>query len=123
MKNSISHNPYAELLHIDVVKPFSEEDQPFIDEIHAVMKKYGKTDRFGLSLLHKHFEVNEGEMLLETCDPERRSLMIQPQKMDKMDAPHLIETNWRFDQGARLVCWQVCKGIEEHLAEHHYHWF
>lgn len=92
---------------IDEVAPFSESDQACFDEIRSVLEKHGALQRFGLTLLHDHFDIAEDEVLVEDIDAENRILTSRPQKITgTVDA---IETSWRLDdpQG-RSRCRSVC---------------
>lgn len=78
---AIVHN---HLPHGDVVEQFSENDRECFEEIRDVLKRHGKLDRFGITLLHKHFELQEDEMLVENVDEENRIQTIQPMKKTKL---------------------------------------
>ena len=96
------------LKDIDDVVPFNPEtDQPLFDEIKAVLAKHGALHRFGLTLLHKHFDVYEGERMVENCDVESRTLTLRPTKVPLAANESYIETNWRFDTDSLLVN-QLC---------------
>ena len=101
---------HENLLDIDDVEIFSpKRDQPIFDEIKAVLERHNAQSRFGVCLLHRHFDVNEGEMLLEECDAENRTLTIQPVNMRQRSDLTYIETNWRFDlEGASQGCTSIC---------------
>lgn len=43
---------YQGLPHIDDVAPFSDADRACLNEVRAVLDRYGKTNRFGICLLH-----------------------------------------------------------------------
>jgi hypothetical protein len=45
------------ILDIDKVETYSENDRPLFDELFKILKKYDATNRFGVSLLHKHFNI------------------------------------------------------------------
>lgn len=99
---------HAGLIDIDDTEPFNpDKDQPLFDDIKAVLAKHGALHRFGVTLLHKHFDVFEGERLIESCNTESRTLTIQP--LDKPLGPDetYVGTNWRFDTGTPLVN-QLC---------------
>ncbi len=73
------------LPHGDDVEPFSENDLACFEEIRDVLKKHNKLGRFGLTLLHKHFELQDDEMLVENTDEERRIQVIQPMKKSEVE--------------------------------------
>lgn len=59
---------------IDAIEPLNEKDLPCIQEIQQVLEKYGSRGRFGLHLLHEHFDVAPDEAMVETVDYENRIL-------------------------------------------------
>ena len=85
------------LRDIDTVAPRSEADQACFNEIREVLKKHGAESRFGVTLLHRHFDVYEDEVLVETCDSGNRTLTLKPTKIEELGTLKLKETNWRLD--------------------------
>lgn len=100
------------LIDIDDAEPFDpQRDQPLFDEIKAVLARHNALHRFGVTLLHKHFDVYEGEKMVETCDAETRQLTIRPMAERPGSDESYVETNWRFDTGSRVVnqrCFADC---------------
>ena len=88
------------LQNIDEVHPFGKEanDEACFNELREVLKKHNKLERFGMCLLHKHFDVTSDEILVESCDTQNRTLTIQPEKanINNEGNENLMETNWRF---------------------------
>lgn len=78
------------------VEPLGEADRACLEEVRALVR-HNCLDRFGINLLHEHFQLGADEMLMETCDPERRTLTIQPELIaGNRAAGRVIETNWHF---------------------------
>jgi len=106
----LSTNPYEELRHIDDTQEPLAEEQAQLERLAAFMAEEGMTEKFGITLLHKHFEVADDEMLIETCDPEKRTLMIRPVKKEElanlMDG--FRQTQWRYDGAFGLCCVLIC---------------
>lgn len=48
---------WGEINHIDNVRPIDDEDLPCLNEIFEILKKHNCIDRFGVALLHKHFDL------------------------------------------------------------------
>ena len=90
---------HAGLLDIDDVKPFSDEDKQCFTELQEVLERHGALQRFGISLLHTHFPIHEGEVLVEECDEETRTLKLMPMKRSGINEETLMQTNWRLDTG------------------------
>lgn len=107
-----STNPYETLQDISEVRPLEKtgKDAAMMNELFQVLRKYDAVDRIGVNLLHDHFEVNDGEVMIETHDEETRTLTIKPYRNANLKESEieLQETNWRFDEGGSVVAMQVC---------------
>jgi hypothetical protein len=71
---------WADLNHIADVRPIDETDAPCLEEVRAVLEKHNALDRFGIALLHNHFDLADDEMMLETTDADRREHLVRPVK-------------------------------------------
>lgn len=99
---------WSKLPNIDVVVPLGEDDQRCLDELRAVLDKHGKLSRFGIALLHRHFEIAKNEILLEFCDPVERTLTTLPVVKTDPRAANTIQTIFRFDDAAGTDCQRYC---------------
>ncbi|MBA6433946.1 MULTISPECIES: hypothetical protein [Streptomyces] len=70
------------------------QDAEFVRDLIAVLEKHGNLDRFGLCLLHDHFPLATDEVLVETNDPEARTLQIRVEKAN--GTRHAKPSQWRF---------------------------
>lgn len=96
---------YQDLPDIEKVIPRSQEDEACFQEVRAVLEKHGKLQRFGLCLLHNHFDLAADEVMAETCDDANRTLTIRPVKASQVGEGKTIETIWRMDtMQAQLCC-------------------
>lgn len=75
---------WSEFQDIDDVEPMNDSDGECLAEVRNVLKKHDMLNRFGVALLHKHFDLSEDEILLETSDNDARTLILKPTK--KADA-------------------------------------
>lgn len=92
------------------IEPVSDADRVCLDEVRAVLARHGHLDRFGLTLLHDHFALEDSELLVETCDSDARTLTIAPEVVDAADPGfRLIATNWRFSPEGDVIAGLVCK--------------
>lgn len=82
---------------IDDVAPWSPADQALFAELRTVLERHGAVSRFGVTLLHKHFDVTADEVLVEVCDIESRTLTTRPRAKSEISGKNVIETNWRLD--------------------------
>src|SRR4051794_17592187 len=62
------------------IEPLGARDEACLADLYSVLERHGALDRFGLTLLHDHFEVDDAEILIETCDPESRTLSISVER-------------------------------------------
>ncbi|EWC60764.1 hypothetical protein UO65_3905 [Actinokineospora spheciospongiae] len=89
--------PLPALPDIDDVPPLTEADRPCFDDLRAVLAEHGMLGRFGIALLHEHFEVADDEILVETIDVATRTLVSRPEKIADLGAYASVETSWRLD--------------------------
>lgn len=75
-------------------RPLGAGDEAFLKDIRAVFSKHGNMGRFGLCLLHEHFEMGSDEVLLETHDKQSRTLTMVPVKNDSGMVAK--ETSWHL---------------------------
>ena len=99
MTGSAIATAHSGLLDIDEVKPLSDDDKQCIAELKDVLERHGALQRFGVTLLHNHFPVYEGELRVEECDEETRTLTLKPMSRESLDEGTLMQTNWRLDTG------------------------
>jgi hypothetical protein len=97
---------WANLEDIDEVERLNPGDYECLAEVREVLKKHGKRDKFGVALLHKHFDLAEGEVLMEKADPKERVLTIKPVKQKK--AGTTTETIWKLVDGDNPTACQFC---------------
>lgn len=101
----------ARLPDIDDVVPLADADEQLIAELRGVLDRHGAVQRFGITLLHQHFDVTDDEVLVETVDPTTRTLTIRPESAAQFEGMKSIETQWRLDDPhGMLRCVQVCPG-------------
>jgi hypothetical protein len=86
-------------------RPLGLGDEAFVSELYDVLHKHGNLGRFGLCLLHDHFDVAGDEILLESNDPGTRTLNLEVIK--KGDLPPAKFTSWRIG-GANAEALTAC---------------
>lgn len=102
---------------ITEVVELNENDLPVMDEIYQVLKKHNALKRFGVTLLHEHFDVADDEVLIELTNRKSRTQTIQPVKKDNPLLSDAIETSWRLDTGVPVMSCKCIKFGGSH--EHH----
>jgi len=110
------------LKSIDKVEPINENVADCLAEIREVLCKHAKLDRFGIALLHSHFTLGDGEIMLETCDVQSRTLTTKPTKCD-LAVDNVIGTVWALQDShtaTMAYCKQYCRrSLLGHDTGHH----
>lgn len=105
----VAPTQWADLKDIHEVEPLHEADYDCLTEVRDVLKKHGKQQRFGVALLHKHFDMDEDEILVEHTDVANRVLTIRPTPANA--AGETVQTIWMLGDGgpqSMLGCQQYC---------------
>lgn len=89
---------------IDDALALDESDSRCLDEIREVLERNGKEKRFGVSLLHHHFQLSDDEVLVEHCDIKKRTLVTAPLKASAISDRYFRPTVWRFDGHQAHIC-------------------
>lgn len=110
-------NAFAGLPDIADVIPRSAADDALFAELAAVLNKHSARDRFGVVLLHTHYPIADGEMLVEETDVETRTQTIRPAPGRPADT---IETAWRLGPQGQAITNCVCPVDRngDHLGNH-----
>ncbi|NBC14279.1 MAG: hypothetical protein GVY09_13255 [Gammaproteobacteria bacterium] len=130
MTDSASHlviraMEWASLNDIGDVEPLNISDNDCLQELYEVLCRHGKSTRFGITLIHKHFDMSDDEVLIEQTDESRRTLTLSPEKLNSERIANSIETSWMFSQenGEKImtVCYRRCdKGVFGEHKRNHY---
>lgn len=111
---------WAETPDIDEALPYSPEDEQCFREIRDILKKHNALDRFGLTLIHKHFDIAPDEAMVEYTDHENRTLITKPIKKTDFDPDEFTVTNWRLTEGdvvAERTC-HCARTSDSHTGGH-----
>lgn len=98
------------LPEIHDVMPLGTQDRACLEAVREVLAKHECLDRFGLSLLHKHFEMAADEILVEEVDEKTRTLVTKPVSVMVLsaDLETGIATQWHWKRNADGAFEQVC---------------
>ena len=109
---SIQATNWSALEDIHDVRKISDEDTECLREVREVLKKYQAIDRFGVTLLHKHFELSENEVLFETTDAVQRTQTVRPLSSEaNEDRDTLTITALRFTgEDSAAIPYTYCRG-------------
>jgi hypothetical protein len=113
---------WSELIDIHDVEPLGENDYGCLEEIRDVLKRHGKQERFGVMLVHKHFDVAADEVMMEYTDIASRVQTIKPIKKAELTG-NSIQTSWILQDGGietmlacNTQCWKNIHG--NHVTNH-----
>jgi hypothetical protein len=116
---------WASAKDIQEVEPISDKDSEVLRQLREVLLKNNAIDRFGVTLIHKHFDLQENEQLVEFTDIENRQLTIQP--VSEGEGINTIETSWKFSADARVMevntvcvlrCYYDSQSTPQHVGKH-----
>jgi len=109
---------WSSLADVDDVKPVGDQDYVVLEEIRQVLAKHGSTERFGICLLHRHFDVAPGEVAVEYTDTASRISTVRVEQHGPEG--DYLQTMWRFGQGPEGVraCVRRCNFSDGHKNEH-----
>src|SRR6202012_5546254 len=71
---------WSSLPDVDDLEPVGAQDHAVLAEIADVLKRHGYTQRFGVCLLHRHFDVANHEVAMEITDVEARTSIVRVEK-------------------------------------------
>lgn len=114
----ISAMQFSKLSHIADVPPIGDVDEPCLSEIRDVLEKHGNLHRFGIALLHNHFDLSDDEIMMETTDLEKREHFVRPMKKSEIEAQGITaqSTILTFDEhGYNQYC-----GCDPRASGHHH---
>ena len=109
---------WTDVPHIDEIDGISDEDREVLEEIREVLARHDRLNKFGIALLHYHFNLNEDEILVEYCDAPNRTLTTRTLLARDMDPSGLIETIWRFDTFKGAACKKWCPKDPDNTNQH-----
>ncbi|MFG2294280.1 hypothetical protein [Streptomyces sp. NPDC048603] len=94
MTETKGYGPSRPLPRFEDAECLGPRDAEFVRDLVAVLEKHGNLDRFGLCLLHDHFPLGGDEILVETNDPQSRTLSVRVEKTGL--TRHAKASQWRF---------------------------
>lgn len=97
---------------IDAIRPLDASDQSVVDAVREVLVQHGALERFGLTLLHSHFDLEPGEVLVEQVDANARILTTRAMHLRTETRPGALQaTSFRLDAAGGTpmtvtYCWR-----------------
>ena len=101
------HNHLPDITEVSTI---DASDFACLNEIKAVLLKHQKAEKFGVNLLHKPFEIEKNEMLVETIHLADRTLITRPVIATETQKKNLVQTVWCFssDESLAKACESFC---------------
>ena len=109
---------WKNLLDVDEVEPFCQKDEIIFKEIREILERHSALNRFGINLLHRHFDLQEDECILETTDAESRRQIIEVTNAAVLQNGRVIETQWAFNDNGTVACRGFCHYDRGHPHRH-----
>ena len=111
---------WATFPEVEVVRPVDAADEAVLQDMREVLARHQALDRFGVMLIHRHFDLEPGEILYESTDLERRQQTIEVRQASEFaEDPQVLQTQWVFDgSGRTLVCVGFCHYANGHKHHH-----
>lgn len=96
---------WNDLPNIDDTPQLDRDDERCLAEIQQVLQRHDMTSRFGVAVLHQHFELESDEVLIEHCDVRSRTLTSKPIKIEDLQkSRNYRPTIIRFDGNRAHGC-------------------
>ena len=88
---------------LETISKIGDKDKKCFAELREVLERHGALERFGVCLLHDHFDVGDDEILEEVCDETNRVLTAQPVDRASWEAkPNSRATMWELKENRAL---------------------
>ena len=115
----ISVMQWGRLPDLRDVAPLNDADIACMDELRDVLARHDRLGRFALHLVHRHFEIADGEILVEYSDPCARQLLLRVEPRRSAAMLGAVPTTWTLDAGgAQVVCMCAFRPGRGHLGRH-----
>lgn len=99
--------------------PLNAADLRCMVELRNVLARHGRLDRFALHLVHKHFDLEPAEVLVEYSDPGRREQWLRVEARASAALRLAVPTTWTLAQRDPLVaCVCAFRAEHGHLGRH-----
>lgn len=110
---------------IHEAEPRLESEIAAFIELREVLVRHGLDQKYGLTLLHKHFDLAENEVMVEFTDLKTRTLTSKPTTIDAIPESNLREVTWSLSNDTVMgACVQRCffnpSSTPQHVGQHRY---
>ncbi len=118
MQVNIQSMQWSRLQFVADVKPIDDSDAPVLEAIRSILEQHNCLDRFGITLLHNHFDIDDDEIMMEFTDLEKREHRVSPMKRADLEQEgiDILTTVVGFDKNGYF---QGC-GCNPKASGHHH---
>jgi hypothetical protein len=110
---------WARLADLRDVPALDQHDLACMVELREVLIRHGRLQRFALQLVHKHFDLDADEVLVEYSDPLAREQVLRVERRDAAALRGAIPTTWMLAVAQPLVaCVCAYRAEHGHLGRH-----
>lgn len=105
-KQPLSTNSHNMLTHIDEVPLYTDRDKQILLALGEILMSHNAHSKFGISLLHKHYDLNSSEVVVETKSKIDKEFSISV--FSSMDINTMSPSMWKFIKGndaIRAIQW------------------
>lgn len=111
---------WARVEDLQDVEPLSDDDFECMQQVREVLARHGKPSRFALHLIHKHFDIEADEILVEYSDGAKREQTCRPEKATSEMALGATPTTWSLQHIEPLATCRCARTVNGHLGRHPY---
>lgn len=111
-----SASDYSTLSHIDEVLPLSDKQMHCLNELGWTLAQNDVSGQIGVGLLHRHFEVEDSELMVENADIVAGETWTTPVPKQSQDAHSALPTFVAFDCLGEAVGMEYTLDISEREA-------
>lgn len=116
---TISPMQWTRVRDLREVEPLNDADAACMEELRHVLARHGRLGRFALHLIHKHFDVEPHEVLVEYSDASSREQRLRVEARASEALRDAVPTTWTLDTGRPTVaCVCAYRPRLGHLGRH-----
>ncbi len=110
---------WTRLRDLHEIAPLDNDDLACMRAVREVLMRHGRLERFALHLVHKHFDLAAGEVLVEYSDVTTREQRLRVEPRDSATARDAVPTTWLLaNDRPEVVCVCAMRSEQGHLGRH-----
>jgi hypothetical protein len=106
---SIQPMQWSRLQDLTSTPPLDDSDMACLSEVRDTLARHGKLRRFAVHLAHRHFDLGEGEVLIERPDDVARTQHVSVGRA----TDGMIPTTWLFAEHTLLASAVYCVCVSD----------